>query len=70
VWDPDDSQHFSLRGTANAKAHPPADAIDTGYRLADAHLWIASSDADDYIYSQRDGTFQRWPRAERPMSCS
>ena len=70
VWDPDDSQHFSLRGTADAEAHPPADAVDTGYRLADAHLWIAPSDADDYIYIKREGTFQRWPRANRPMGCS
>jgi hypothetical protein len=69
VWDLDNSEHFELHGTPAENAHPPPDAVDTGYRLDDARLWMAASDGDDYVYIERSATFQRWPRAIRPVSC-
>ena len=66
----DDDQDFALRGTPAVLERPPGDAVDTGYRLDGVHLWIAPSDADDYVYLERAGTFERWPRAVHPIGCS
>jgi hypothetical protein len=71
VWDPDWVHHFDLLGTPLRDATPPSDAHKTGYSRGRVRLWVADTDADRYVYLQQsDGTFQRWPRATRPIVCS
>jgi hypothetical protein len=71
VWDPDSVHHFDLLGTPLRDATPPSDARKTGYSRGKIGLWVADTDADRYVYLQQsDGTFQRWPRATRPIVCS
>jgi hypothetical protein len=71
VWDPESVHHFDLLGTPLRDAMPPFGAHKTGCSRGSVRLWVADTDADRYVYLQQsDGTFQRWPRATRPIVCS
>ena len=71
VWDPDNSHEFVLSGRPERDARPPEDVVDTGYRNSGQSLWIATSDAESFVYlEQPDGTYQRWPRSPTPLVCS
>jgi hypothetical protein len=71
VWDPGSAHQFNLETTPLRGASPPPDAKDTGYHKDDVRLWVADSDSMTAVYLQHpDGTFDRWPRAMRPILCS
>lgn len=71
VWDPDGTDQFGLQGTRAVVTELPSDARDTGYHRRGVRLWFATSDADRYAYlQQRDGTFQRWPKAAQLVGCA
>jgi len=44
---------------------PPADAIDTGFRLRDRELWISPGDPDAIYLNDSQGA-ERWPRGAVP----
>ena len=58
--DPDGIYHFQAAYDGDAEL--PADAADTGYRYADAELWISPSDVDEAIYFVRPDVIERLPR--------
>lgn len=68
----DDRGEFGdqLRTTYDGSARLPADAVDTGFRRAGRHLWVAADRSAAYLVALDDDTdVQRWPRAERPIYC-
>jgi hypothetical protein len=46
----------------------PADARDSGYRLGDLQLWLASSD-EDGVYLRAGTDIERWPEVDPPVYC-
>ena len=50
-------------------AELPDDAVDTGFRLGDAALWIDDSD-DAFVYVVDGEIVEAWPRDRRPHVCA
>jgi hypothetical protein len=67
VRDPEGVLGERVDGRAGA-ATPPADALDTGYRLGDLQLWLAGSDPAG-VYLRTPTETERWPRADPPVLC-
>ena len=47
----------------------PADAVDTGYRQAEAELWMRPND-DAFVYLVFADRVERWPGDARPSGCA
>jgi hypothetical protein len=59
----------NLRSEHARDVEPPRDAVATGVHTDDVELWTAESDPDGIYLRTRDGSFDRWPRAEPHILC-
>lgn len=58
-----------LLGTWAHNPTLPGDARNTGYHYGAVSLYLASSDAERYVYVVAPSDSERWPRSDPPVEC-
>jgi hypothetical protein len=66
----DPANQFGTIGRFEASVEEPPDVVFSGYRYGSMELWTSRQVGADAVFMERDGVWERWPRAREFFACA